>query len=244
VITKNLLTMNNSNINKLPFVSLCVASFNRKDIIIEALSSSLNQNYPKKEFEVILIDNFSSDGTVEDVENIFFKEIKTLRLKILKLKRNTGTSGTYIEVMPYLNSKWEYMLKLDGDLVLEKNCLIEMINLSKKLKEPSMIGGKVYYYKERNKIHAIGSKLSPFFAIAKGVGVNKIEKNMYNSVMKIDALNGCMFLIPKIIYEKVGWFDNDYFLYYDDHEIMFKALKKGYNNYFCPTAIAYHDTLT
>ena len=62
--------------------------------------------------------------------------------------------------------------------------------------------------------------------------------------MSIDAPNGCMVLIPKEIFISVSWFHKDYFMYYDDHEIMYQANKRGFVNYYCPSAIAYHDTFT
>ena len=87
--------------------------------------------------------------------------------------------------------------------------------------------------------------MHPFYAIAKGIGINNNDDmKVFDKPMSIDAPNGCMILIPREVYEKVSWFYKDYFMYYDDHEIMYRSNKKGYLNYYCPTAIAYHDTFT
>ena len=72
---------------KKPFVSVVVASYNRKYIINESIQSILSQNYPENSFEVIVVDNNSNDGTVSEIKKIFSREIdnkknKTSRFKI------------------------------------------------------------------------------------------------------------------------------------------------------------------
>ena len=97
---------------KLPFVSVVIASFNRKYIIEESISSALNQDYPKEDFEVIVVDNNSTDGTVNEVLNVFPKEIKEGKLKLVPLTYNSGSSGSYVEALFHLNPKWQYLLKM------------------------------------------------------------------------------------------------------------------------------------
>ena len=230
--------------DKLPFVSIVVASYNRKYIIEETISSVLNQNYDKDRFEVLLVDNNSSDGTVNLVQSRFENELSSGFLKVISLKYNSGSSGSYCEALAHLNSDWSYVLKMDEDLILDKNCLAELVNEAVKSKKYSFIGGKVFFYKERNRFHAIGSSLSPWFAIAKGIGVNELDKGQFEKPKNLDGLNGCMLLISREIYDKVGWFDTDYFLYYDDHDLMYKSSKAGFKHRFTPKAIGYHDTLT
>tara|TARA_Y100001970_G_scaffold250206_1_gene321715 strand:+ start:36739 stop:38922 length:2184 start_codon:yes stop_codon:yes gene_type:complete len=227
-----------------PFVSIVVASYNRKYIIAETIDSLISLDYPNDSYEIILIDNFSSDGTVNEVYKNFNESISNGLLKVVPLSYNSGSSGSYVEALNYVYKDWQYMLKMDEDLILEKNCLKELVETAESSENTGVVGGKVYFYKERNKFHAIGSKLSPWFAIAKGLGVNEIDEGQYNKSMNLDALNGCMILISKTIYKEVGWFDTDYFLYYDDHDLMYKSLSKGYKHIYTPKAIGYHDTAT
>ena len=206
-----------------PFISVVVASYNRKYIINETISSLLKQNYDQKKFEIVLVDNNSSDGTINEVRDKFKKEIDSLRLKLVPLKYNSGSSGSYSEALPYLKDNWSYILKMDEDLVLDPDCLSSLVEEAEKSDSYGIVGGKVYFYKDREKLHAIGSKLSHCFAIAKGIGVNEIDEGQYDDPVSLDALNGCMILISRSILKEVGWFDTDYFLYYDDHDLMFKS---------------------
>ena len=232
--------------NKRPFVSICVSSYNRSDIIETCLNSLINLDYPKDSYEIIIIDNNSNDDTCKKIKKITDKNIsKYKNCKLIESKINLGSAGTFIEALNHLNSQWEYILKMDEDVILDKNCLKELVKMSSNTALKGIIGGKILYHKEKNQIQAIGSKLHPFYAIAKGIGINQDNNfNNYNLPSSIDAPNGCMILIPRYIYENVTWFYKEYFMYYDDHEIMYQTKKKGLLNYYCPTAIGYHDTFT
>ena len=96
---------------KKPFVSIVVASYNRKYIINESIQSILSQNYPENSFEVIVVDNNSNDGTVSEIKKIFSREIDNKKIKLLDLKLNSGSSGSYIEALKVIYEDWKYMLK-------------------------------------------------------------------------------------------------------------------------------------
>lgn len=228
----------------LPFVSIVVASFNREHIIQETIEALLNQSYPSDFFEVIIVDNNSQDRSVQIIKESFVDYIKSSKLKLLSLDVNSGSAGTYNKALSVINDRWSYMLKMDEDLVLDKECLSRLVEMAQKKPKAMMVGGKVYFYKDRNIFHAVGSFLRPYFAIARGIGVNQIDEGQFDNEEKFDGLNGCMILCSKELYNQVGWFDEDYFLYYDDHDLMYKSLKKGYQHWYCPAAIGYHDTST
>jgi len=230
-------------INK-PFISIVVASYNRDNILSISLKSLLESDYPKDSFEIIFFDNNSNDNTSIIVESLKEK-YPTVCLKFIQNKFNYGSSGTYSRSIKFLNNKWEYMLKIDEDVIVEKNTLSELSNTAETTAIKGFIGGKVLYYHDKSMIQAVGSKLKPYYSIARGVSVN--EKNVlhkYSKITKVDGINGCMALISREIYDNVGWFDDDYFLYYDDHELMYKSNLRGYINYYNPNAIAYHATKT
>ena len=130
--------------NKKPFVSIVVASYNRKYIINETIKSLVNLEYPADRYEVVLIDNFSSDGTVTEVKENFKDDISSGLLKIVPLTYNSGSSGSYIEALNYINPDWEYMLKMDEDLILDRSCLKELVNEAIQSDKITVVGGKSY----------------------------------------------------------------------------------------------------
>ena len=227
-----------------PFVTVVVASYNRKYIINESIQSILSQDYPAEYFEVIVVDNNSTDGTVSEIKGLFSTDIERGRLKLLDLKLNSGSSGSYIEALKVINKNWKYMLKMDEDVILDKKCISELVKEAEKSEKNTFVGGKVFYFQDKEKLHAIGADLKSYYAIAKGIGVNEENHEKFSSPRTLDALNGCMVLISKKVLDEIGWFDKDYFLYYDDHDLMFRSKKKGNIHRFTPEAIGYHDTKT
>ncbi len=228
----------------LPFVSVVVASFNREFIINETIEALLNQSYPSHLYEIIVVDNNSQDSSVKIIEENFSQHIESSKLKLLALKKNTGSAGTYNKALNVIDKKWSYMLKMDEDLILDRDCLNNLVGLAIQKPQAMMVGGKVYFYKNRDTFHAVGSFLKPYYAIAKGIGVNEEDLGQFDDERKFDGLNGCMILCSKELYNKVGWFDEDYFLYYDDHDLMYKSLKMGFQHWYTPKAVGYHDTAT
>jgi GT2 family glycosyltransferase len=208
--------------SNMPFVSIVIASYNRNSITQESILSALNQDYPDNSFEVLVVDNNSFDGTVEEIRNNFSNYIELEKLKVIALKYNSGSSGSYVECLRYMSEDWKFILKMDEDVILDKSCLKSMVEAASEDPSISMVGGKVFYKRQPEVVQAIGSKLRSYFAIAKGIGVNNSLKGSFNEKQDLDGLNGCMVLISKKIYDTIGWFDTDYFLYYDDHDLMFK----------------------
>ena len=230
--------------SNIPYISIVIASYNRNAITQESIISALNQDYPNNFFEVLIVDNNSFDGTVEEIKNNFSDYIKSEKLKVIPLKYNSGSSGSYVECLRHMTKGWNYMLKMDEDVILDSSCLKNMVKVASEDPSISMVGGKVFYKRYPEVIQAIGSKLRPYYAIAKGIGTNDSTRGAFNEQLDLDGLNGCMVLISKKIYDTIGWFDTDYFLYYDDHDLMYKSLNYGYRHVYTPHAVGYHDTGT
>lgn len=227
-----------------PFVCIAVASYNRAYIIEETLRALLQQDYPRDRFEIVVVDNASSDDTVSIIQRSFETEIRRGTLKLYPLTVNTGSAGSYIHALDVARPDWDFFLKMDEDLVLDAGCLSGLVGCALSHRDAGMVGGKVYFYRERDVLNGVGSYLRPYFAIAKGIGVGEVDHGQFNEEQSYEGLVGCMVLISRRLKEKVGWFDSDYFLYYDDHELMLRGLRAGFRNFYTPRAVGYHDTGT
>ena len=158
-----------------PFVSIVVASYNRKYIIKENIQSLIALDYPNESYEIVLIDNYSMDGTIEEVNRHFSEYIDSGFLKVVPLPYNSGSSGSYVEALNFMNPDWEYMLKMDEDLILDSNCLKSLVKQAVKSEKNAVIGNNNQYNSIR--LHKIIS--------------NTIEKTeiVVASVVKSDTCN-------------------------------------------------------
>ena len=84
--------------NQKKFTSIIVASYNRSDIICECINALIAQDYPPEAFEIIVVDNNSSDDSVKIIHQTFPELLNSKRLKLLALDYNSGSSGSYVKL--------------------------------------------------------------------------------------------------------------------------------------------------
>ena len=108
-------------------ISVIIPLYNAEKYIGECLDSLLNQTF--KSFEVILVDDCSTDNSVKIVESYAPKFAG--RLKLAKMGKNTG-SGSLPRNKGLLLSRGEYIFNMDNDDLLTETALEEMYTLAKK----------------------------------------------------------------------------------------------------------------
>lgn len=225
-----------------PFVSMVFPNFNGGEFIIKTINSLKDLNYPPECFEIIIVDNGSSDGSTEAIKNNFAKEINSNRIKLIELGKNAGAPFAYNTGIKNIDKKSQFILKMDNDIILDRDCLRQLLAPFRRFSDVAISGGKVLYYTENDRIHLIGTSISPLFAGGRGIGKYKIDNNRFDKDFRIDAVNGCLMLIRKGLFEKIGLMDENYFLYFDDIDFSLRAKRKGLKQMYCYRARAYHNT--
>jgi hypothetical protein len=129
--------MEDSNI---PNVVVLVLTYNGKNLLYECLSSYLQNDY--KNFEIVVIDNGSSDGTETYVRKKFPK------VSLLRLEENRGYSGGFNFGLNYAVSekKADYVLVTNNDVKVDKLLISELVNVAEKDEMIGFVTGKVYFY--------------------------------------------------------------------------------------------------
>lgn len=194
-------------------LSIIIVTLNRKEEIVKCIETILKQDF--KDYEIIVIDNDSSDGT----SNIIKTKFPSVRL--YKTNKNMGTSYTRNAAINF--SIGENLLFLDSDSYLSGNkTLSDMI---KKLSgEIHALGGESII-NENNEI--IGKKkiiLNPNGMIK---GYTQNDKNFD----KVEVLATCNLLTKKKYIEDIGGFDHYFFFYLEDLDLTYRMHKKGLNLY-------------
>ena len=73
------------------------------------------------------------------------------------------------------------------------------------------------------------------------IGVDEVDQGQYDKSHKINFATGCCILLKREVLETIGLFDKKYFLYYEDADFSQRITKSGYEIYYVPSAILYHD---
>jgi hypothetical protein len=217
----------------LPFASIVVANYNGKDVIGYCLRSIEELRYPN--FEVIVVDDHSTDSSVEVIE----REFPNVRL--VKLPKNVGLAGANNEGLKF--AKGSIMVfDLNNDEVVDKDWLTELVKVLVSSPGIGITCGKRYQadkmFIRGNTILSAGSKMSPITAECAAIGYGKRDGPEYDIQRETDFAT--VLAIRREVLERVGLFDPVYGNYYEDADLSIRVKQAGYKLIYVPTAKSWH----
>ena len=217
-----------------PRVSVVIVNYNGLRFLETCLKSLLDSTY--KDFEIILVDGDSKDGSVEYLEKKFSKEP---RLKIVPLRRNYGPSMSRNIGYKYTNPSSEFILFLDNDTEIEDDCLEKIVE---KMKNDASIGAaqpKIRIMSDRKKIYAAGG-IVDYYGRTWHLGSDEYDHGQYDSASETFYAQGAAIIVRRSIIEKIGLFDPAYFIYYDETDLCWRIWLAGYKVSVIPEVVVYH----
>jgi len=220
-----------NNLFNSPFVSIIILNYNGKIFLDECLTSIFNTKY--ENFEIILVDNGSSDGSVEYVKEKYGEKEK---LRILALNKNMGFAKGNNE--GFKIAKGEYIIFLNNDVRVEENWLKELVKV---MEENSNIGAAQPKILLDDGIHidAAGCFIDYMGRVYQR-GVFEKDKGQYNSMDEVFYAKGAAIIVKRKVLEEVGVFDPNYFLYYEETDLCWRIWLKGYKVVYVQNSIIYH----
>ena len=205
--------------------SIIIPTYNGIRHMKPCLDSILSQDYP--DFELIVVDNASMDGTVEFIRTHYPS------VRIVENHQNRGYAGGCND--GYRVSHGEYILMLNSDTVLFSTCLSELDRSISSYPLCGMYAPKILY--PDGTINAAGSEASlSGSAWERGKG----EKNGYNTPCEVFGPHGAAALFSREVIEITGGFDEDFFLFVEETDLAYRARLAGYSCRYVPGAVIYH----
>jgi len=172
------------------------------------------------------------------------KTVKTSSKKLILIKndKNEGfAEGNNIGIEYALsNLNLDYIMLLNNDTVVDKKFLIEMLKVTENDQKISIVGPKIYYYNDPDRIWFAKGKISWKFCRGLNIGYNEFDIGQYNEIAKVEYVSGCAFLIKKEIIDKIGLLDKRFFLYFEEIDWTLRASKLGYKSVFVPKGKIWH----
>ncbi len=209
--------------------SIIIPTWNGKQFLPECLNSIKPQTF--KSFEVIIVDNGSEDGT----ERFILDKYKWV--KIIRLDKNYGFA--YAINRGVRSSKGKYLVFLNNDTSVKKDWLNNLVLMAEKNPKIASINSKVLNYFNQKKIDGLGIQINEV-GQANSVGWNETDNGQFNKPFYIFGATGGASLFNKSIFEKVGMFDENYFMYSEEVDWAYRAQFMGYKSMFCPDAVVFH----
>jgi GT2 family glycosyltransferase len=243
---------NLQNVNGMVDISIIIPSYNTKQITSDCIQSLLktfsdaSADNKKVTYEIIVVDNASSDGSPE--------MLRLLPIKILFHKENVGYAKANNKGLSLATGR--YVLYLNSDTVMDTIDFSELISY---LDTHQKVGGLTVNVKFQNGeidpashrgFPTLWRSLCYFSGLEKLTGTIPLLNNMFGGyhllskdlkkIHEIDSPTGAFFLVKKEILDKLKGFDEDFFMYGEDLDLSFRIKELGYSIIYYPKYSIFH----
>lgn len=217
--------------NNSPIISIVTINFNGKQFLKRCLNSVLLEK--EKPFEIILVDNGSTDGSAEFIRKEWDNE---KRLKLIVLEKNVGAAKA--RNIGVQNSSSPYILILDNDTKIKQGWFDKIIDFINQHPNLGLAQPKLLTM-DTNKFNYAGDLIGPFgFLIERARGAE--DRGQFDKVDKIFSLNIASAFFRKEVFEQLGGFDEDYYLYWEETDLAWRTWLAGYQVLFAPNIVVWH----
>lgn len=211
-------------------IVVAILNYKVKDQTIRCVKSVKKSTY--QNIEVIVIDNDSNDGIEKEIKKIS-------RVHFIQNQENLGFSGgNNVGIRKALESEADYVFVLNPDTTVDKQTIGNLVLLAEK--ENMGIAGPKILFADKKTIWYGGGIVDTANVLGKHRGVDEKDQGQYDIIEITDYVSGAAMFVKREVFEKVGLFDEKYFLYYEDVDFCFRAGQAGFEIMYIPTAVVYH----
>lgn len=214
-------------------VSIIIINYNGKDYLKRCIESILENNYSN--YEIIVVDNASTDGTAEMLKKDF-NGIAGLRF--VSLDKNYGPAKARNEGVKL--AKGEIISFLDNDTEVDPYWIS---NALKYFENDSKIGAlqcKLLLLNDKNRIDYAGEYLGSLGFLVHVARYGEEDNGQYDEAKELLAAKSAGMFIRKDVFDKIGGFDDDYFIFVEETDLGWRAWLAGYKTIFAYDSKVYH----
>ena len=213
-----------------------VVNWNGREVLpatLEALRSTVHPN-----IEIVVVDNASIDGSADMVRHPF---------NLTPLAENLGYGGALNAALRTLippgddtrSHIADYFLLLNNDILVEPETVSRLLETARE-KGPGIYGPKVLLHGRPGRLDAAWGRITWSHVLSSFAGKGARDGGRYDRVRRVELLLGCALLVHPRVFQDVGLFDEDYFMYHEEVDFLFRAGRRGYPVYYCPEARVHH----
>jgi len=221
-------------------LSVVILNYNSDTYLKKCLDSLSLSTLPQSEFEIIVVDNNSTDNSIA-----LAKKISMQNAKYLILKTNNGFSHGNNMGIKIADQSSKYLIFLNPDTIVEKNTLEKMVQ----------------FFENNSNVHAATCKIilaktnqiqpechrdfpTPINAFLHFSGISSRQYFMehldYSKTQKINACVGAFLMVRREVGNAIGWWNEKYFMYGEDLDFCYKLKQKKYNLFYYPETFITH----
>ena len=216
-----------------PSVTVIVLNWNGKDLTIDCLESLQRVNYLN--FNILVVDNGSTDGSVE-----LLKE-KFPEVSILVLEKNLGYAGGNNRGFDSLkHDQPEYVIFLNNDTIVDENFIEPLVEQLLTHKKASQTVPKIYYENDPKLIWYAGGIVNLWTGSIYHLGIRQYDGPAYSKTHKTKYATGCCFCMRYEEFKEFGGFDEAFPMYSEDVDLSLWIRAAGKQVWFVPNSKIWH----
>ncbi len=230
-------------------ISIIVLNWNQPQLTLDTLDSLRKITSNGFKYKIFLIDNNSSDKSFQ----IFKKKYsKNPNINLIQTDSNLGYVGNNIGIKKAIKEKYDYILLLNNDVIVDSNFLKYLIEGTNSGYD--IVGPKIYfapgfeYHQDRYSkdelgkvIWSVGGQIDWNNIYGSNIGVNQVDKGQFDKINdQVDFLTGCCLLINANVFKKIGLLDENYFMYLEDLDFCQKAKKNNFKLAYIYKSFIWH----
>lgn len=222
-------------------VSIIILTYNSTKYI-EKLIKGIDEFNEGEDFEIVVVDNASSDNTVEIIQNLKVKNQNfKSKIKIIENERNYGFAKGIN--MGSKQASGEYLLFVNPDAEWNSGSIDDLVSVFEGNEKIGVVGGKLidkngHAEKSAGKFLGFWESFLTAFGLDEVFGI-RFSPNEYRQV---DFVSGGFMAVRKKLFDSLSGFDENLFIYVEDMEFCFRAKKAGLLTYFVPNVILEHES--
>jgi GT2 family glycosyltransferase len=222
-------------------LSIIIVNYNTYNLTKQTIESIIQKEHPFQ-YEILLVDNASSDGSIQKLQEEFNELTSEEILQVFINKSNLGFAKANNIGMRI--AKGEYILLLNSDTVVNEDCLEACITQMEKNTNIGALGCKVVL-PDGKLDHAckrgFPTPKASLYYLLKLHKRNPKKYGQYDAlylhedeVGEVDSLTGAFMLMPKAVLNEVGLLDEDFFMYGEDIDLCYRIKESGYKILYYP----------
>jgi len=231
---------------KPPSVCAIIINWNGKIDTSECLFSLEKVSTKYASLSIAVVDNHSTDGSLHELEKRFPKVV------FIRNKENAGFAGGNNTGMRYAKDQHvDYIWLLNNDTVVD----IKVLSAVTSFYNPSVgaVGSKIYFskgyefhtdwYEKKDLGHVLwyaGGCIDWQNMFSSHRGVDEVDRGQYEKEMITEYVTGCSFFIRTDLLNRIGYFDESYFMYMEDVDYSLRIQRAGYTTVYNPTSVLWH----
>lgn len=212
-------------------ISIIIPNYNGQKYLGDCIDSLHRLNFPRDNYEIIVVDNASSDNSCEFIFSTYPDVV------LIRAGKNLGfASGCNLGIK---HSSGEYIVLLNNDTAVDPDWLNELVAVADRDEDAAIVGSKLLF---KHNPHVIQNAMSYLSNSGDGgdVGSYQPDEGQYDTTREVMAVCGASMLIKRTLIEEIGALDEDFFAYYEDLDLCYRTRLYGKKIVFAAKSVVYH----